>query len=263
MTARPNLLKRALRAGKRVAGVWILMRDPAAIEIAGHAGWDFALLDMEHAGRDFREVLDMIRAADVVQLPLMVRTPDHDNKTILRLLEMGVQSLLVPWIETEHDAREAVAATHYPTKGERGSFTGSRAAQYGFSVGTRSEYQDAADDEILLAGMLESPEGIRNVDVILDAGIELPFVGTGDLSAAMGISGQNQHPDVVAAVEKVRGAALRRPSACWPGLVTEPTEDRIKEGYAAYLCVSDQNAIVRTFTAEAERLAPILALEAR
>lgn len=213
-----NRTKELLREGKRVLGTWGLLGDPTTIELAGIAGLDFVLVDMEHTARDLPTIEHMARAADVVGLTLMVRVPDNDPKTILRVLETGVQGIVVPQLETGEDAARAVAAMRYPLNGDRGVCSVTRASRYGALRPKFAEYVESADRELLLIGLIETAAGVENIDDILAAGVEVAFIGRRDLSGSLGVHGAAEHPTVLEAQERVLKAVAAHGRA-WAGLV--------------------------------------------
>src|ERR1700750_1364104 len=201
-----NRVKRILREGGLVLGTHVGgIPDPQIVEIIGHAGFDAAFIDMEHTSFDLRDIQLMVMAAERVGVTPIVRTPGFDPAFILRLLDMGVQGVQVPHVSSADTAREAVKAVRYPPQGERGMASGSRAADYGRIP--LVEHMAQSNREILLACMIEDMAGGERIDEIAAVeGVDLLAVGPSDLSRSLGVSGQPNHPRLVAAIDRVREA---------------------------------------------------------
>lgn len=184
---RENRVKRVMREGGLAIVSHVGFTDPAVIEIIAMAGFDGAFIDMEHTGFDLQLVGEMIRVADLSGVTPIVRVPENNPKTILRVLDMGAQGIQVPHVEGLEGAKRAVAAVRYPPLGERGAAGSTRAAGYG-SVAWQ-EHVQTSNNEILLTVMTEDLKGINDIEAIaaLD-GIDLISLGPTDLSAALGIT---------------------------------------------------------------------------
>jgi 2-keto-3-deoxy-L-rhamnonate aldolase RhmA len=214
-----NHTKSLLREGKTALGVWGLLSDPTTIEVAGIAGLDYVLVDMEHTARDIGTIEHMARAADVVGIDLIVRVPDNDAATIQHVLETGAHGIAVPKIDTAEEAARAVAAARYPLEGERGVCSMSRAARFGQLRPRYAEYVEQANRDLLVIGLIETATGVENIAEILAAGLEVAFVGRRDLSGSLGVHGAAEHPSVLAAQEKILAAVAARDGDAWAGLV--------------------------------------------
>jgi 4-hydroxy-2-oxoheptanedioate aldolase len=191
--ATPNALKAALKRGERQVGLWLTLGSHTATEIAAQAGFDWLLIDMEHTVSDVADVLGHLRAAVGGTAEPMVRVPWNDAVVIKRVLDIGVRSLLVPYVQNAEEARRAVAATRYPPDGIRGYSGMSRANDYARD----KRYATSAADEIFLAVQVESPEAVANAGEIAAVdGVDGVFVGPNDLAANMGLVGQAGAPAV-------------------------------------------------------------------
>jgi 4-hydroxy-2-oxoheptanedioate aldolase len=215
-----GLRSRSLRArilgGDAVLGTFVELPEPALVEMLGRAGVDFAVIDLEHAGLTSTSVPDMVRAADVVGLPLIARLPITRLPDVARVLDAGVQGVLVARVRDERDARAAVAACRFPPEGERGACLGVRASDYGWEAWPA--YVERARDATVVGVALEGPEGIAAIQGVLGTpGLDFVFVGAFDLSSALGHPGELTHPAVVAGVRTVVDAARRsqRAVAAW------------------------------------------------
>src|SRR3984957_6579020 len=208
-----NRVKRIMRDGGLALGTHVGgIPDPQIVELIGLAGFDAAFIDMEHTTFDLHDVQAMVMAAERVGVTPIVRTPGFDPAFILRLLDMGVQGVQVPHVSSAAVAREAVKAVRYPPQGERGMAAASRAAGYGKT--RLLDHMAASNREITLACMIEDMEAVENIDAIAAVeGVDLLAVGPSDLSRSLGVSGQPDHPRLVAGVDRVREAVKKGGSA--------------------------------------------------
>ena len=160
---------------------------------------------MEHTAFDLHDVSLMVMAAERVGITPIVRTPGFDPAFILRLLDQGVQGIQVPHVSDPETAREAVKAVRYPPEGDRGMAAGSRAADFGKIP--LLDHMARSNREILLACMIEDMAAVERIDEIAAVeGVDLLAVGPSDLSRSLGVSGQPDHPRLVAAIDRVREA---------------------------------------------------------
>lgn len=201
-----NRVKRIMAAGGLALGTHVGgIADPQIVEIIGLAGFDAAFIDMEHTTFDLHDVQACVIAAELVGITPIVRTPGFDPALILRLLDMGVQGIQVPHVSDPQTAREAVAAVRYPPEGERGMAAGSRAADFGRVP--IIEHMARSNREILLACMIEDTAAVERIEEIAAVpGVDLLAVGPSDLSRSLGVSGQPDHPRLVAAIDRIRAA---------------------------------------------------------
>jgi len=204
-----NRVKRILREGGLALGTHVgAIADPQIVELIGLAGFDAAFIDMEHTTFDLHDVQLAVMAAERVGITPIVRTPGFDPAFILRLLDMGVQGIQVPHVSDAATARAAVQAVRYPPLGERGMAAGSRAAEFG-SI-PLVEHMAQSNREILLACMIEDMAAVERIDEIAAVeGVDLLAVGPSDLSRSLGVSGQPDHPRLVAAIDRVREAVKK------------------------------------------------------
>lgn len=163
------------------------MTDPAAVEIIGLAGFDAAFIDMEHSAFDLQLVQEMIRACDLVGITSIVRVPDNNPKTMLRVLEIGAQGIQVPHITGRDDALAVVKAVRYAPLGERGMGGATRARRYG--TVPSNEHMATSNSEILAIVMVEDMAAIRELeDIASIEGLDLIAIGPTDLAQSLGIS---------------------------------------------------------------------------
>lgn len=198
MPAPLNRLKHRLAAKETVFGCWLGMADAYAAEMAATCGFDWLLIDGEHAPNDLRTTMAQLAVLEPSPSLPVVRLRDDDPARIKQVLDAGAQSLLIPMIETAEQARRAVAATRYPPEGIRG--VGSSLARASrFSA--IPDYLKTANDQICLILQVESRAGLAALDDILAIpGIDCVFIGPADLAADMGHLGNASHPEVRVAV---------------------------------------------------------------
>jgi len=194
-----NLFKAALAAKKPQVGLWLSMADPYMAEVSASTGFDWLLIDGEHAPNDLHSTLAALQAVAPHAAQPVVRAVQGDTALIKQLLDIGAKTLLVPMVDTAEQARQLVSATRYPPLGIRGvgSAVG-RASQWS----GRSDYLDVADDEVCLLVQAETVAALGNLEEICAVdGVHGVFIGPADLAASMGFRGRPGHPEVQAAIE--------------------------------------------------------------
>jgi len=199
-----NTFKRGLAENRKQIGFWLGLGDALAAEIVAGAGFDWLLIDEEHGPNDLRTILAQLQAIAAYPAQVMVRPPIGTTEHIKQLLDIGVQSLLVPMVETAAQAAALVAAMRYPPHGVRG--VGAAVARS--SRWSRIEsYVQQANNEMCLVVQIETAKGLQNLEAIAELeGVDGLFIGPADLSASMGHLGNPGHPSVRAAIED----AIRR-----------------------------------------------------
>jgi 2-keto-3-deoxy-L-rhamnonate aldolase RhmA len=196
-----NRVKEKFRQGKLALGTYVYLFDPAVVELVGIAGFDAVFIDMEHSGLDLQQVGDMVRACELVGISSLVRVPDNDAKTILRVLEMGAQGIQVPHITGKDDALAAVKAVRYAPLGERGMGGPTRARRYG-SV-PMDEHIATSNSEVLLSAMVEDESTIGQLaDIAATEGVDMIAIGPSDLAQSMGIT-DAQNPRLLQTIESM------------------------------------------------------------
>lgn len=194
-----NTFKLRLQSGEAQIGLWLGLADAYCAELAANAGFDWLLIDGEHAPNDLRGMLGQLQAVAPYPSHPVIRPVIGDTALIKQVLDIGVQTLLVPMVESAEQARELVRAIHYPPKGVRGVGSAlARASRWNSILG----YLDKADDQMCLLVQIENREGLANLDAIASVeGVDGVFIGPADLSASMGYRGNPGHPEVQAAIE--------------------------------------------------------------
>jgi 4-hydroxy-2-oxoheptanedioate aldolase len=195
-----NPFKTALAARRPQVGLWLSMADPYLAEVSATAGFDWLLIDGEHAPNDVRSTLAALQAVAPYRAQPVVRAVAGEVPLVKQLLDIGAHNLLIPMVDTAEQARAMVSATRYPPLGIRGvgSAVG-RASRWS----ARTDYLDAADDEVCLLVQAETVTALGNLEAICAVeGVDGVFIGPADLAASMGHRGKPGHSEVQAAIEK-------------------------------------------------------------
>jgi 4-hydroxy-2-oxoheptanedioate aldolase len=193
-----NRFRQAMASGETRYGLWLGLPDTTAAEIAAGAGFDWLLIDHEHAPFELADILAHLQAIAPYDVAPLVR-PVDDNPTLLKkLLDIGVQTFLVPMVESAAQAQAIVSALRYPPAGKRGLGTSlARAAAWG----QVPDYLHRANAEICLLVQVETVAALANLTQILAVdGVDGVFIGPSDLSASMGYIGNPGQPEVVTAI---------------------------------------------------------------
>lgn len=194
-----NKFKQALRAGRTQIGLWIGLANPYTAEICAGADFDWLLLDAEHAPNDLQTLLAQLQAVAPYAAHPVVRIPSADVVRIKQVMDLGVQTLLVPIIETAEQATEMVRAMRYPPGGIRGVGSALARASRWNRIST---YLQSADDQACLLVQVETKRALENLEAIAGVeGVDGVFIGPADLSASLGHRGQPSHPDVQRVIE--------------------------------------------------------------
>lgn len=190
-----QLLKRS--GNQPPVGTWLMSASPLLAEAAGHAGFDWGVIDMEHAPLDLGDVVHLLQAVAGTRMVPVLRVPWNDTVTIKRVLDAGATTLLVPFVQSAAEAAHAVAASRYPPLGVRGMAGMSRAAHFGM----QADYFHSANRGIALIVQIETPAALAELEAIAAVdGVDAIFIGPADLSGAMGLVGKSTHPQVMAAM---------------------------------------------------------------
>jgi 4-hydroxy-2-oxoheptanedioate aldolase len=195
-------LREKLENGVPIIGSFVKITDPAIIEIMGLAGFDFAIIDMEHGPITVETAQNSVRAAELAGISPIIRVSSNDPVQILRCLDIGAEGVEVPQIGNAEDARIMVSAARFHPKGERGVCRYVRAAAY--SSMDRHEYFKMANERTITIAHLEGIEAVKNLDEIMAVdGVDILFIGPYDLSQSVGVPGEVSHPLVLQQMEKV------------------------------------------------------------
>ena len=200
MPAPENSFKSALAARQQQIGFWLGLADPYAAQISAGAGFDWLLIDAEHAPNDVRSLLAQLQAISSSGAHAVIRPPIGEAWIVKQLLDIGAQTLLIPMVESVEQARELVRATQYPPHGIRG--VGAALARAS-SFNRVPDYLQTANDQICLLVQIESKAGLAALEEITAVvGIDGVFIGPADLAADMGFLGNPGAPEVQEEVEK-------------------------------------------------------------
>lgn len=209
-------------------GSWITLGHPAIAEIMADAGFDWLAIDLEHSAITIREAEDLIRTIERSGCIPLVRLSSNNRVQIKRVMDSGAHGVIVPMVNSEEEAREAVAAVKYPPVGER-SFGLARAQRYGNSF---SEYIEWAAENTIVMVQIEHIAAVGCIDQILAVpGVDGYFVGPYDLSGSMGIPGQFESPAFVKTMERIRAAGIASGKPGGRHVVT-PDEKELARAFA-------------------------------
>jgi 2-keto-3-deoxy-L-rhamnonate aldolase RhmA len=204
---RGKQLRDKLAGGRPIFTAFVTFYAPRLVELLARSGADQIFLDAEHGPLSERDCEDMIRAADLFDVPCQVRVPVNQPHVILRFLDIGASNIMVPHVTTRADAERAVAACRYPPEGERGFAMGRGGAHWGLSP---AEYMTRANEEVLVTALFEDAAGLDDIDALAQTpGLDGIFVGRNDLASSMGLPGQPWHEEVERTVGRVRDACKR------------------------------------------------------
>ena len=198
-----NSFKRALKAGKPQIGLWCSLSSHFAVEVVAGSGFDWLLLDTEHSPNELPMVLSQLQAAAPYATHPVVRVPWNDMVTIKRYLDIGAQSILIPYVQSEEEARNAVAYTRYPPEGLRGVAGTTRATRFG----RVKDYARRAHEELCVLVQIENRAGLESLERIAAVeGVDGVFIGPADLHASLGYPGETANPEVMPIIDD----AIRR-----------------------------------------------------
>ncbi|HEV8020471.1 MAG TPA: 4-hydroxy-2-oxoheptanedioate aldolase [Candidatus Lustribacter sp.] len=241
-----NPFKRALRDGRTQIGMWLALANPYTAEICATAGFDWLLIDGEHAPNDVRSILAQLQVLAAYPASPVVRAVTGDSVLIKQLLDIGAQTLLIPMVESAEQARELVAAVRYPPRGIRGIGASISRVSRWMAI---PDYLVDGENEICLLVQVESKKGIDNLAAIAGVeGIDGVFLGPSDLAASYGHRGNPGHPEVVAAIEGAIATIIAAGNV--PGLLTpdETLARRYLELGATFVAVGTEATLLANAT---------------
>jgi 4-hydroxy-2-oxoheptanedioate aldolase len=215
-----NPFKRALKTNKPQIGLWSSLSSNYSVEVIAGAGFDWILLDCEHSPNDLESLLTQLQAAAPYPAHPVVRVPWNDMVNIKRVLDVGAQSLLIPYVSTAEEAKAAVAHTRYPPAGVRGVAGTTRATRFG----RVKDYAKRAHEEICVLVQVETQSAVDNIEAICAVdGVDGVFIGPADLHASLGYTGEIANPKVKPmiddAIKRIRKAGKA------PGILTPNEAD--------------------------------------
>ncbi|MGE5792976.1 MAG: aldolase/citrate lyase family protein [Bacteroidota bacterium] len=210
-----NPFKRAIKAGKPQIGLWLSLSSHYSAEGCAGSGFDWLLLDSEHSPNELDMLLCQLQAIAPYPSHPIVRIPWNDMVTIKRVLDVGAQTLLIPYVSSVEEARAAVAATRYPPLGVRGVAGTTRATRFG----RVKDYAKRAHEELCVLVQVENQPGLDSLEAIANVdGVDGVFIGPADLHASLGYPGETANPAVLPKIDE----AIKRIRACGkaPGILT-------------------------------------------
>ena len=252
LTLPPTLPERIRATGRPQIGMWVCSGSALVAEICAGSGLDWLLIDMEHAPNGLGSVLAQLQAVAAYPVAPVVRVPANDPVVLKQVLDLGAQTVLVPMVDTADEAAAAVRAVRYPPDGIRGVGSAlGRAARWNRVEG----YLTGAAGSVALIAQIETATAVEQADAILATpGVDAVFVGPSDLAASMGLLGRQEHPDVVAAVERVLEAGARAGIPVGVNAFAPATADRYLAAGAAFVLVgADVAVLARSAEGFAER----------
>lgn len=191
-----NTFKSALSEDRQQLGLWLSINDSSIAEMLAGCGYDWILIDAEHTAMDPIAVLPLLQAIAPYPTHAIVRPSALDPAEIKKLLDCGAQTILVPYVQTAEEARQAAAAVDYAPNGMRGVAGITRASRFG----AIKDYTKRARQEICLIVQVETVSALEHLEEIATVdGVDAVFIGPADLAASMGHPGNTGHPDVEAA----------------------------------------------------------------
>jgi 2-keto-3-deoxy-L-rhamnonate aldolase RhmA len=246
-----NAFKHAIARGQLQIGLWCSLCHPIAIEVVSHSGYDWLLLDTEHSPNDVPDILLQLQAAQAGTASCIVRPAWNDMVLIKRYLDIGAQTLLLPFVQSPEEARRAVEWTRYPPGGVRGITGSGRASRYG----RVKDYLKHAASEICVLVQVETREALARIEDIASVdGVDGVFIGPNDLSASFGHIGNWGHPEVQAALED---AVTRLKKIGKPAGILTPNEEEAKRfiawGYTFVAVGADLGLLAKNADALAKR----------
>jgi 4-hydroxy-2-oxoheptanedioate aldolase len=243
MNLPPNPFGRALAAGDKQIGLWISLCSNVAAEVTAHAGFDWALVDMEHSPNDYLSVLGQLQVFAGSNTTALVRVEWNDAVAVKRLLDLGAQGLLFPMIQSVEEAEKAVAATRYPPQGIRGVSGTTRATKFG----RVSDYLDRVEAETTVLLQLETAAALDKAEAIAGVdGVDGIFFGPADIAADIGKLGNPMDPEVWALIRPVAQKLMAQGMPVGT-LVSDPgfAAELMDEGFTFVACGLDSGLLAR------------------
>lgn len=239
---RPNKIKQMWSEGKPVTLGWLSVNNTFTAEVMARQGFDALCIDLQHGANTMGDLIPMLQAVSQTDTVPVVRVPWNDPSTLMKALDYGAYGVIVPLVNNAADAAAAVAACRYPPRGIRSSGP-LRALHYG-----GADYLARADDEILVIAMIETREGIANLDAICATpGVDAVYIGPSDLSFALGLPPRmdNTDPLHLDTCNRILAAAHRHgKKACMHCVSAGFAADALKRGFDLVMLTSDINCMI-------------------
>jgi 4-hydroxy-2-oxoheptanedioate aldolase len=245
---RKNRILDNLKNNRISLGIELYTGNPSIIEICAYSGFDFYMLDMEHAAVDIDTMRHCIRAADAAGITTITRVAENNYALIARAIEEGSQGIIVPHVSSKEDARKAIDSMRYPPEGKKGSCPSIRGANY--STAGWDDYLEHHSRETMFIALIEDPAGVENMEEIfaeLKPGVDAVMYGRGDLAQALTKPGEKvnwDHPYVLEGYEKMLALSEKTgiPAVAvpWPKADVENAKAAIEQGAKICLYSIDQ-----------------------
>lgn len=240
-----NVVKQKLKNGQRTIGGFLQTLSPVAAEILSQCGFDWLIVDLEHAPGDFANLQAQLQAMNGSNVVPFARAPWNDEVAIKRILDTGVMGVLVPYVNTREEAEAAVAACKYPPRGIRGVAGSPRAAGY---TGNTMPYLTSANAETIVMIAVETAEAVANLDDILRVeDLDGVFIGPMDLASSMGHLGDPGHPDTQRQIALIEEKVLASDKFLGTVATTrDKARDCFDKGYQWLIVMQDGAALLNT-----------------
>lgn len=244
-------LKNKLYSGKTVLGTWCEIPSPEFINVLAKAGLDFVIIDMEHGAMDYEMAGKMVMAAEVEGCSPIIRVPMNNESAILRALEVAPEGVIVPHVETAKERKKVIDAIKFPPIGIRSLNPYVRAGGYR----STPNFTNEQNQKTLSAILVESLLGIENIDSIVDDDdLDVIYMGSYDISVALGVPGDTKHPKVVTALKKLTKAITKRKKTAACLFHNQDDLQFFKKIGVRFLCYKVDTAIVFDEVAKVRKL---------
>lgn len=249
-----NFIRERALNGEILSGAFLNLGSSLTVELAGRAGLDFVLIDMEHGAGDQESLVPQLQAASATDASPLVRIAWNEPWRFKRVLDAGAMGVMVPWVNNAEEARAAAASMRYFPDGIRGAARTNRGTGFGFDF---DEYFSNANDNLLTVVQIESTEAVEAAaDIAAVDGVDVLFVGPFDLSITMGMMNGFEEPAFKEALDKVAAAAKGAGKAA--GILLSKSEevaDVVDRGYTFIALGSDSGLVASGMSANAEAVA--------
>lgn len=244
MKIRENIFKKKILQFEKQIGIWSCLSSNTVAEILSVVGFDWIVIDMEHSPNDIQEVLTQLQIIQGFSSEPIVRVPWNEPVMVKRVLDMGAQTILFPYVENEYEALAAVQSTRYPPRGVRGVMSAARMNKYGTVV----DYYNKADEQICVLVQCETKKAIDNISKVAAVeGIDGIFLGPSDLSASIGKIGKFEDEEVQTLIYK--GLESCKKGNKPAGILTAKknyAKKYVEDGFTYVAINSDTNLIARS-----------------
>jgi 4-hydroxy-2-oxoheptanedioate aldolase len=237
-----NFIRQRALSGELLSGCFLNLGSSLTVEMAGQVGFDFLLIDLEHGSGDQEALVHQLQAASATPAAPLVRIAWNEPWRFKRVLDAGAMGVMIPWVNDAEEARAAAAAMRYFPDGIRGAAVLNRGSSFGLHF---EEYFTQANDNLTTVVQIETREALDNAaEIAAVPGVDVLFVGPFDLSISLGLRGQFEHPDFIAALDRVASAAKDAGKAA--GILLQQQDqvaDLVERGYT-FICLGSDGGLV-------------------